>query len=128
MGRGRAFDVDDIDAVGLERRHQAGVLGVDQVEVRGLTSLPVPAAVGIHQRLRALVPAVGTHPPKLIAGSTHEHLAQRANLVAGAPFAAPHQPLLRRRLEPRLCLGRAQRDAETNGVGVLIHRRQQYTL
>ena len=119
--RRRPLDADDIDALGLQRRHQAGVLRVDELEVGRLARLPVPAAGGIDQRLGALVPAVGSHPLELIARSAHEHLAQRADLVVGTPLAAPYQRLLLGGLERRLGLGGTQRDPEPDRIGVVVH-------
>ena len=96
------------DAVGLERRDQAAVLGVDAVEVGRRAVGPVPAAVRVDQRLRALVPCLGPDLGQLVARSAHEHVVQDADLVVRAPLHAPYPLKLARIVEARLGHGRAQ--------------------
>ena len=63
-----------VDALRLERLHQAAVLGVDEVEVGRRAVGPVPAAGRVDQRLGALVPRVRPHLGELVARAAHEHI------------------------------------------------------
>src|SRR5438132_415990 len=112
--------IDQPDALGRQRGHQPGMLPGDQVNVGRLRRLPVPAAGGIDQGLRTLTPAVGANALVLVPRPPHQHRAQPADLVRGAPLGTPHQTLLRGLLERRLRLGRTEPDGVADRVGVWI--------
>ena len=98
----------DLDAVGLERRDEPGVLRLGARDVGRLAPGPVPAAVGIDERAQILVPGVGADPVQRRPGRAHEHAAQAPDLVRRAPRAAPDgldlvvERRLGRRRHPRL--------------------------
>ena len=71
----------DVHALRLERLDEPAVLRVDEVEVGRRRVGPVPAAVGVDQRLGALVPCIGPHLGQLVARAAHEHISEHADLV-----------------------------------------------
>ena len=98
----------DLDAVGLERRDEPGVLRLGARDVGRLAPGPVPAAVGVDERAQIRVPGVGADPLQRGPGRAYEHAAQAPDLVRGAPRAAPDgldlvvERRLGRRRHPRL--------------------------
>ena len=86
--RGR---LDDLDAGRGQRGDQPLVLGGRALEIGWPAVGPVPAAGRVDERLELRVPGVGADAGQGVPRRPDEHGAQRADLVVGAPRAAPHR-------------------------------------
>jgi hypothetical protein len=112
-----ALQRNDLDALGLQRRDQAAMLGVHQIQVGGGAVLPVPEAVRVDQRRGVVAPAVRPDGRKLAARGAHQHRPQPADLVVSTPPPPPHPLLLARVGEGRAVIAAQQRQVEARRIG-----------